>query len=114
MPFQSPALWYPQPCIASYNCCKSHTIFYLAAPACRAAFLALFAAACLADAQPAIATAVVVWGAVVALSRCLMGRHFMGDILAGLLVGVATTAVVTQVCYTEPSFWAAIPCSSGH
>ena len=26
-----------------------------------------------------------------------MGRHYLGDVIAGLLVGVATTAIVTKV-----------------
>jgi membrane-associated phospholipid phosphatase len=64
---------------------------------CRATFLALFAAAWLSGSQPALAQAVGAWALAVALSRCLMGRHFLGDILAGLLVGIMTTAVVTQV-----------------
>ena len=34
---------------------------------------------------------------VTALSRALMGRHYLGDVMAGLLVGVATTAIVTKV-----------------
>ena len=64
---------------------------------CRATFLALFAAAWLAGSQPVLAQAVSAWALAVALSRCLMGRHFLGDILAGLVVGIMTAAVVTKV-----------------
>lgn len=32
-----------------------------------------------------------------ALSRALMGRHYLGDVVAGLLVGFVTTAIVTKV-----------------
>ena len=70
---------------------------YEAWHACRAAFLALYATAWLADSRPALAAGVALWAVLVAVSRCLMGRHFLGDILAGLLVGVMTTAVVTKV-----------------
>lgn len=64
----------------------------------RAMFLTLYALVWLQQgSQMAWAVPIVVWGLVTAFSRCLMGRHFLGDVLAGLLVGVLTTAVVTQV-----------------
>lgn len=37
------------------------------------------------------------WAVTVAFSRCVMGRHYLSDIVAGLLVGVLTVAFVTQV-----------------
>lgn len=63
----------------------------------RVTFLALFAAAWLAGSWSGAALAIGAWAAAVAVSRCLMGRHFLGDVLAGLLVGIMTTAVVTKV-----------------
>lgn len=41
--------------------------------------------------------AAVVWALVTASSRAMMGRHYVGDVLAGALLGVMTTAVITQV-----------------
>ena len=69
------------------QCCRMH----------RVTFLALFAAAWLAGSRPEAALAIATWAAAVAISRCLMGRHFLADVLAGLLVGIMTTAVVTKV-----------------
>ena len=63
-------------------------------------FLALYALLWLPGSQLPWALLIVAWALVTALSRCLMGRHFLGDVLAGLLVGVLTTAVVTKVCFT--------------
>jgi membrane-associated phospholipid phosphatase len=34
---------------------------------------------------------------VTALSRALMGRHYLGDVAAGLIVGFVTTAIITKV-----------------
>jgi membrane-associated phospholipid phosphatase len=39
---------------------------------------------------------------VVALSRCMMGRHHFSDVMAGLLLGSLTLYIVTRVrsyCY---------------
>ena len=41
--------------------------------------------------------AAAAWAVVVAFSRCMMGRHYLSDVLAGLLLGVATLAILTQV-----------------
>ncbi len=37
------------------------------------------------------------WAVTVAFSRCVMGRHYLSDVIAGLLLGVLTVALVTQV-----------------
>lgn len=70
---------------------------------CRATFLSLYALLWLSGSQLPWALPVMLWGLVTAFSRCLMGRHFLGDVLAGLLVGVLTTAVATKVNYPTPS-----------
>jgi membrane-associated phospholipid phosphatase len=44
-----------------------------------------------------LAAAAAVWGLTVALSRCVMGRHYLSDVVAGILVGVVTVGLVTQV-----------------
>lgn len=43
--------------------------------------------------------AIAVWAAVTALSRCLMGRHYLGDVVAGILTGVGTAAAVSKVTF---------------
>lgn len=45
--------------------------------------------------------AVVLWSLMTASSRAMMGRHYVGDVLAGVFLGVMTTAVITQVCCRE-------------
>ncbi|EIE23953.1 acid phosphatase/Vanadium-dependent haloperoxidase [Coccomyxa subellipsoidea C-169] len=74
--------------------------------AARAMFLALYALVWLQQgSQMAWAVPIIVWGLATAFSRCLMGRHFLGDVLAGLLVGVLTTAVVTQGTFALGGLW---------
>lgn len=67
----------------------------------RASFLALYALIWLSGSHLPLAIAATVLGLTIALSRCLMGRHYLGDVVAGLLLGIATTAVVTQVCHCD-------------
>lgn len=63
----------------------------------RASFIAFFAAVCWGHTSRPLAVAVLAWGLTTAISRALLGRHFLGDVVAGVLVGAATTAVVTKV-----------------
>lgn len=65
---------------------------------CRVTFLANYALLWLSGSHLPWALPIVLWAVATAVSRCLMGRHFFGDVLAGLLVGIVTTVVVTQVC----------------
>ena len=44
---------------------------------CRAAFIAFFAACCFGSASRLLAAALLVWGAATALSRALLGRHYL-------------------------------------
>lgn len=39
---------------------------------------------------------VVIWAITVALSRCMMGRHYCSDVFAGLLLGYGTTWLLTK------------------
>jgi presqualene diphosphate phosphatase len=64
----------------------------------RASFIAIFVVCCVADPNAtALIVSTLAWAACIALSRCLMGRHYLGDVVAGIGVGVLTVAVVTQV-----------------
>ena len=38
-----------------------------------------------------------VWAVVTALSRAAMGRHYVGDICAGMPLGILTVAFTTKV-----------------
>ncbi len=38
-----------------------------------------------------------IWGVVTALSRAAMGRHYVGDICAGMPLGMLTVALTTKV-----------------
>jgi len=46
--------------------------------------------------RPVLRMAVVVWAAAVAASRVILGRHYVFDVLGGLLLALGVTAVVTQ------------------
>lgn len=63
----------------------------------RVTFLAAFALMWLHARHMGVALAIVVWAAGTALSRCLMGRHYLGDIIAGIVTGVATAATLSKV-----------------
>ena len=64
---------------------------------CRVSYVAAYTMICLAQHSLLLSTLVCGWAVVTALSRALMGRHYLGDVVTGLLLGVVTTAVVTQV-----------------
>ena len=49
-------------------------------------------------AQPELCLLVGLWALTVALSRAAMGRHYLGDVCAGLLLGLATSATLGKVC----------------
>ena len=63
----------------------------------RVTFLAAFALMWLHARHMGVALAIVVWATGTALSRCLMGRHYLGDIIAGIVTGVATAATLSKV-----------------
>ncbi|DBA77739.1 TPA: hypothetical protein ACH3X2_008431 [Trebouxia sp. C0005] len=44
-----------------------------------------------------------VWGVVTALSRAAMGRHYVGDICAGMPLGILTVAITTKGCFSLDS-----------
>ncbi|KAK9828963.1 hypothetical protein WJX72_003069 [[Myrmecia] bisecta] len=73
--------------------------------ASRASFIAAFACTCLAPYSLSICLAASLVGVTVALSRALMGRHYLGDVAAGLMLGLLTTAVVTRGTFTTQGFW---------
>ena len=81
-------------CTSISLCCLStHLVF-----SCRASFVAIFV--CLYAARRSIALCCLAcfWGAATAVSRAIMGRHYIGDICAGIPLGILTIAIVTQVC----------------
>ena len=47
------------------------------------------------------AVGVAVWALAVAASRAAMGRHYVGDVVAGLLLGLVTTATVFKVALSQ-------------
>ncbi|KAK9847795.1 hypothetical protein WJX84_009050 [Apatococcus fuscideae] len=64
--------------------------------ASRVAYMAGFACVIAAANGSHMGVATTVWGTVVALSRALLGRHYLGDICAGALVGILNTALITK------------------
>ena len=78
---------------------------------CRASFVALFAASLLGRTRPWLCGGVAGWALTTALSRAAMGRHYLSDVLAGLLLGVVTVGIVTRVGgwllnYSGTAVWA--------
>ena len=64
---------------------------------CRAIFIAGFACVCWGWGNRPLCAAIAAWGLATAVSRALMGRHYLGDVAAGTALGLVTTALVTQV-----------------
>ena len=67
--------------------------------ACRAFYVAAFAYVYFSQWSTAICVLAAFWGATTALSRAAMGRHYVGDICAGMPLGILTVATVTQVTW---------------
>lgn len=69
---------------------------------CRASFIALLVRLMLPPSFFVLRNICIIWAVVVALSRCMMGRHHFSDVMAGLLLGSLTLYIVTRVrsyCY---------------
>jgi PAP2 superfamily len=64
---------------------------------CRASFIALYFLVQFGDHNELACAAVMLACAAVALSRSFMGRHYLGDVLGGAMLGILTTAIVTNV-----------------
>ena len=60
----------------------------------RVSYIAGFTLVVFAASHLGPALAVAAWALIVAVSRAAMGRHYVGDVMAGLLLGLATTATV--------------------
>ena len=66
---------------------------------CRVTFLAIYVWMWLRERHVGGTAAIAVWAAVTSLSRCLMGRHYLGDVVAGILTGVGTAAALSKVSF---------------
>ena len=60
-------------------------------------FITAFAFVCCAATRPLACFTLSVWAVVTALSRALMGRHYVGDVGVGLLLGLVTVGIGTRV-----------------
>lgn len=72
--------------------------------ASRASFIAFFGVICLNGGNPLLAIALLVWGMLTAVSRALLGRHYLGDVVAGVVVGAGTAACVFQAAWAPTKF----------
>ena len=68
----------------------------------RVSFIAVFILAVFAATHLWPAASVAAWALLVAASRAAMGRHYVGDVTAGLLLGLGTTATVFKVQASAP------------
>ena len=86
------------------QCCAvaSHMLVALC---CRAAYVAAFVCICCAGTSPPLCWMVSFWAAIVAVSRAALGRHYAGDVLAGLLVGIINMGFTTCGTYSPAGFW---------
>ncbi|KAK9792681.1 hypothetical protein WJX73_009700 [Symbiochloris irregularis] len=73
--------------------------------AARVSALAAFAYVCCAHQSWGLVIAAAAWAVTVAVSRAAMGRHYLGDITAGLLLGLVTVAIVTKGTFSSRGFW---------
>ncbi|KAL3162311.1 hypothetical protein ABBQ32_009998 [Trebouxia sp. C0010 RCD-2024] len=64
--------------------------------ASRAFYVAAFACVYLRQWSLWLCLLVVIWGITTAASRAAMGRHYVGDVCAGIPLGLFTVAIVTQ------------------
>jgi membrane-associated phospholipid phosphatase len=82
----------------------------------RVSFVSLFLATVVLGESDRIAlAAAVAWALTVAVSRCVMGRHYASDVVTGLAVGVLTLGLVTQVRLSgKRGFWVCVPSVKAH
>ncbi|KAL4419816.1 hypothetical protein ABPG75_006914 [Micractinium tetrahymenae] len=67
----------------------------------RVSFVALLAWVLLGQARPGLCACVAAWALATAFSRAAMGRHYLSDVLAGLLLGVVTVGIVTRGTFSS-------------
>jgi hypothetical protein len=72
-------------------------------PMHRVSFLAAYAVTWLASRSWLLCFLAVTWALATALSRTLMGRHYLSDVAAGLALGLVTALLVTQVRAASPA-----------
>ena len=64
---------------------------------CRAFYVGAFACVYLRQWSLSVCLLVAIWSITTAASRAAMGRHYVGDVCAGIPLGLLTVAIVTQV-----------------
>ena len=69
----------------------------IGAPLCRVSYVCIFAILAFAGASPALCAALSCWALLTAVSRALMGRHYLGDVIFGLALGFLTTGLTCKV-----------------
>lgn len=67
---------------------------------CRVSYIAAYALVCTAHYSVLLSLLAVGWAVVTAFSRATMGRHYLGDVVCGVLLGLVTTAIVTKVLHS--------------
>lgn len=80
---------------------QSRTYTHTYSP-CRVSFIAIFVAILQWSEPSPLAHAYAVyvacvWALTVAFSRCVMGRHYLTDVIAGLVLGIITVCILTKV-----------------
>ena len=51
----------------------------------------------------------MLWATTTASSRVLLGRHYVGDVLAGTLLGLALAAFLTGGTFDRTHLWIPMP-----
>lgn len=64
--------------------------------ASRASFIAFFCMACTYSSSPLLAFLILIWGFLTAFSRVVLGRHYLGDVIVGCLIGACVAACICQ------------------
>ena len=54
---------------------------------------------------------IVLWATGTASSRVLLGRHYVGDVVAGTLLGLALAAFMTAAAFDDARLWIPMPAS---
>jgi presqualene diphosphate phosphatase len=64
--------------------------------------------------HPAILAGTMVWAVGTSMSRVILGRHYLSDVVVGSVIGILIGGVLSKVCFRMTACCAACACAPGN